>query len=185
VEKADGSVIEGESVLAAHPGPAARVALSPSAPEALPEVIKALADADLVVLGPGSLFTSTLPPIVVPAVAAALRDSPATLVLVVNIMTEAGETDGFDAWDHVEAVERHVGRRPDLVVVNATPLDAERVAAYRAEGAEVVGVDPGRFRAGNVEVVAWPLLGPAPQAQHDAPALARALVAWWAQRGRG
>lgn len=184
VEKADGSVIEGESVLAAYPGPATRVALSPSAPEALPEVLEALADADLVVLGPGSLFTSTLPPIVVPAVAVALRDSPATLVLVVNIMTEAGETDGFDAWDHVEAIERHVGRRPDLVVVNATPLDAERVAAYRAEGAQVVGVDAGRFRAGNVAVVAWPLLGPAPQAQHDAPALARGLVTWWAQRGR-
>lgn len=111
VEKTDGVVIEGESELAAHPGPAARVSLSPADPEALPEVVKALAHADLVVLGPGSLFTSTLPPVLVPAVGAALRTSPATLVQVVNIMTEAGETDGFDAWDHVAAVERHVGRQ--------------------------------------------------------------------------
>ncbi|MFO8151026.1 MAG: uridine diphosphate-N-acetylglucosamine-binding protein YvcK [Trueperaceae bacterium] len=184
VEKADGSVVEGESVLAAHPGPAFRVTLSPSAPEALPEVVAALANADMVVLGPGSLFTSTLPPIMVPAVAAALRDSPATLVQVLNIMTEASETDGFDAWDHVEAIERHVGRRPELVIGNATPLDAERVVAYRAEGAEVVVVDPDRFRGAGVELVAWPLLGPAPHAQHDAPALARGLVTWWAERGR-
>ena len=185
VAKADGSVVEGESVLAASPGPAFRVTLSPSAPEALPEVVAALAEADLVVLGPGSLFTSTLPPILVPAVAAALRDSPGTLVQVLNIMTEAGETDGFDAWDHVEAIERHVGRRPELVIVNATPLDSERVVAYRAEGAEVVAIDADRFRAAGVELVALPLLGPAPHAQHDAPVLARGLVASWSQRGRG
>jgi uncharacterized cofD-like protein len=185
VAKADGSVVEGESVLAAYPGPAFRVTLSPSAPEALPEVVAALAEADLVVLGPGSLFTSTLPPILVPAVAAALRDSPGTLVQVLNIMTEAGETDGFDAWDHVEAIERHVGRRPELVIVNATPLDSARIVAYRAEGAEVVVVDADRFRAAGVELVALPLLGPAPHAQHDAPALARGLVASWSQRGRG
>ena len=185
VEKADGSVVEGESVLAAHPGPAARVTLSPDAPEALPEVLTALATADLVVLGPGSLFTSTLPPIVVPAVAAALCASPATLVQVINIMTEAGETDGLDAWAHVEAIERHVGRRPDLVIANATPLDEVRTAAYRAEGADVVAVDAERFRVAGVSLVAWPLLGPAPHAQHDAPALARGLVSWWAERVRG
>jgi len=185
VEKVDGRVVEGESVLAAHPGPAARVTLCPGAPEALPEVVAALAAADLIVLGPGSLFTSTLPPLLVPAVADALRASPGTLVQVVNIMTEAGETDGFDAWDHVATVERHVGRRPDLVIVNATPLDAERVAAYRAEAAEVVAVDPVPFRTAGTALLAWPLLGPAPHAQHDAPALARGLVAWWSQRGSG
>jgi uncharacterized cofD-like protein len=184
VEKADGVVIEGESVLAAHPGPAVRVSLSPADPEALPEVVAALAHADLVVLGPGSLFTSTLPPVLVPTVGAALRTSPATLVQVVNIMTEAGETDGFDAWDHVAAVERHVGRRPDLVVLNATPVDPERTAAYRREAAEVVAVDRERFRAAGLVLVAWPLLGPGPHAQHDAPALARHLVHWWDGRRR-
>jgi uncharacterized cofD-like protein len=184
VEKADGAVIEGESVLAAHPGPAARVSLSPADPEALPEVIEALAKADLVVLGPGSLFTSTLPPVLVPAVGAALRAAPATLVQVVNIMTEAGETDGFDAWDHVEAVERHVGRRPDLVVINATPVDPERAAAYRLEAAEEVVVDRERFRAAGIALVAWPLLGPGPHAQHDAATLARNLVRWWDGRRR-
>jgi uncharacterized cofD-like protein len=182
VEKADGAVIEGESVLAAHPGPVARVSLSPVDPEALPEVVEALARADLVVLGPGSLFTSTLPPVLVPAVGTALRTSNAVLVQVMNIMTEAGETDGFDAWDHVAAVERHVGRRPDLVVINATPVDPGRAAAYRREAAELVVVDRERFRAAGVALVAWPLLGPGPHAQHDAPALARSLVRWWAER---
>ncbi len=184
VEKADGSVIEGESALPAHPGPATRVTLIPPNPEALPEVIEALAHADLVLLGPGSLFTSTLPPILVPAVGEALRASPGTLVQVVNIMTEAGETDGFDAWDHVATIERHLGRRADLVVVNATPLDPVRAAAYRCESADVVAVDRERFRAAGVTLVAWPLLGPGPHAQHDAPTLARNLVSWWVARRR-
>ena len=69
-------------------------------------------------------------------------------------LKELCETDGFDAWDHVAAIERHVGRWPDLVVVNATPLDAERVAAYRAEGAEVVAIDPARFRARGTPLLA-------------------------------
>ena len=184
VEKADGQVVEGESVLSAHPGAARSVALVPPDGEALPEVIAALGSADLVLLGPGSLFSSTLPPALVPAVGAALRATPGVVVQIVNIMTEAGETDGFDAWDHVEAVRRHLGRRPDLVVMNGTPVDPARVAAYLDEGAELVRFDPAPFRRAGVAVVTWPLLGPGPHAQHDAPALARALVRWWAERGR-
>ena len=183
VEKADGSLVEGESHLALHPGAARTVRLQPPDPAALPEVVTALADADVVVLGPGSLFTSTLAPLAVPQVAAALRGSPATVVQVVNIMTELGETDGFDAWDHVDAVFRHVGRLPDLVVLNATPVDEARRAAYRAEGAEVVLADAAALRRRGMAVVAWPLLGPSPHAQHDAVALADGLVRWWTARG--
>lgn len=183
VEKADGRVIEGESHLAAHAGAARTVRLQPPAPAALPEVVAALAAADLVVLGPGSLFTSTLPPLAVPAVAAALRTSPATVVQVVNIMTERGETDGFDAWDHVDAVVRHVGRTPDLVVLNTTPVDDARRAAYLEEGAEVVPADAAALRRRGLGVVAWPLLGDGPHAQHDAGVLADGLVRWWARRG--
>jgi 2-phospho-L-lactate transferase/gluconeogenesis factor (CofD/UPF0052 family) len=117
-------------------------------------------------------------------VGAAHRAAPATLVQVVNIMTEAGETDGFDAWDHVAAVERHVGRRPDLVVINATPVDPKRAAAYRLEAAEEVFVDRERFQAAGMALVAWPLLGAGPHAQHDAATLARNLVRWWDGRRR-
>jgi uncharacterized cofD-like protein len=184
VEKVDGQVVEGESAVRAVAGPSRRGELRPAAAEALPEVIDALAEADLVVLGPGSLFTSTLPPLLVPAVGDALRATRGVVAQVINIMTEAGETDGYDAWDHVETLRRHVGRLPDLVVVNATPVDPGRVDAYRVEGADVVAFDPGPFEAAGVPVAAWPLLAPGPQAQHDAEAVARELVSWWTARRR-
>jgi uncharacterized cofD-like protein len=184
VEKADGRVVEGESAVRAVPGPSRRVELRPADAEALPEVIEALAAADLVVLGPGSLFTSTLPPLLVPAVAEALRATRGVVVLVINIMTEAGETDGYDAWDHAEALRRHVGRLPDLVVVNSTPVDPARIEAYRGEGADVVAFDAAPFEAADVPVASWPLLATGPQAQHDADAVARELVTWWKSRRR-
>lgn len=182
VEKASGVVVEGESQVAREVGPAARVSLLPPDASALPEAVVAIREAELLLLGPGSLYTSTLPPLLVPAIAEAVRTTRAQLVQVINIMTEAGETDGFDAWDHVAAVELHLGRRPDVVVVNTTPVDAVRQAAYRLEGAEVVALLEPRFREQQVRVLAWPLLGPAPHAQHDAQALATRLIQWWEGR---
>ncbi|MEJ2287150.1 MAG: YvcK family protein [Deinococcales bacterium] len=115
VTKVSGDVIRGESRTRQCVGPARAVALEPEAPEAVPEVIEALQRADLVVLGPGSLFTSTLPPILVPAVREALRNTDAEIVYVCNIMTEAGETDGFDAYARVAPrpgrAQQHPGGR--------------------------------------------------------------------------
>ena len=182
VEKVSGATVEGESRVASVPGPARSVSLIPAGTSALPEVVAAIAQADLLLLGPGSLFTSTLPPLLVPAVAEAFRTTSARIVQIINIMTETGETDGFDAWEHVAAVERHVGRRPDEVVVNTTAVDATRLAAYRREGAALVRVDAQRFTEAQLPLLAWPLLGPAPHAQHDAEALAAKLIAWWRSR---
>jgi uncharacterized cofD-like protein len=176
VEKASGIVLEGESNLSASPGAVRRVSLIPEAPSAPPEAIMAIAEADLIVLGPGSLFTSILPPLLVPEMAAALRSSKADLVLVLNIMTEAGETDGFDAWAHAEAIERHLGRRLNRVVHNSTEVDQERRLAYLSEGAEVVTLDRERFAAAGIKVDHWPLLGPKPYAQHNARELASRLI---------
>jgi uncharacterized cofD-like protein len=182
VEKVSGVVVEGESQVVREPGAARSVSLDPPFPTALPEVVAAIRSAEMVLLGPGSLFTSTLPPLLVPAVAEAVRHSRARLVQIVNIMTEAGETDGFSAWDHIDAVERHLGRRPDVVVVNTLSVDPVRLAAYRLERADLVEIDAQRFAAARIELLAWPLLGPAPHAQHDAATLADGLVTWWGAR---
>ena len=152
------------------------MAREPEAPEAVPEVFDALHRADLVVLGPGSLFTSTLPPILVPAVRDALRNTDAEIVYVCNIMTEAGETDGFDAYAHVDALARHLERLPDRVVLNSTPVDEARLEAYRAEGAAVVAPSLARFSEMGVEVLHLPLLGSGPVAQHDSERLAAWLT---------
>jgi uncharacterized cofD-like protein len=176
VRKADGSEIVGESRVREGGGAIASVALRPTAPAALPEVMTAIAHADLVVLGPGSLFTSTLPPILVPDVAAAIGRSPGRLVYVCNIMTEDGETNAFDAWQHVRIVADALGRRPDVVVVNDDVIDDARLEAYRAERAEVVAVDRATFTREGVALAPRSLLRSGPHAQHDPEKLAGVLV---------
>jgi len=155
----------GESHLREAGGPILRLELEPNDPPAIPEVIRALDDAELVVLGPGSLFTSVVAPLLVPKVREALVSTSAPLVYVCNIMTEAGETDGFDAFAHAEAVKRHLGRWPDLVLINDRPIDADRLDAYRGESGE------------GLPVRNAPLLGAGRFAQHDSGRLADELIA--------
>lgn len=176
VTKSDGTVVRGESSIRRAPGSAASVAVEPSEPEALPEVVSALRDAHLVVLGPGSLFTSTLPPLLVPEVRDALQNGTGRLVYVCNIMTEAGETDGFSVSDHVAVLERHLGRAPDVVIVNTQEVDQSRQSAYAAERAEVVVDDGDTLESRGIVVRRLPLLGGGPHAQHDSHLLARWLV---------
>ncbi|MFO7545001.1 MAG: uridine diphosphate-N-acetylglucosamine-binding protein YvcK [Trueperaceae bacterium] len=176
VTKVGGEVVQGESRMREVGGAVRTAAISPAAPDGLPEVGHALTAADLVVLGPGSLFSSTMPPLLVPSVAAALRASPTTLVYVANIMTEAGETNGFDAFDHVQALVAHGCRWPDVVVVNATPVDEPRRAKYREEGADVVDPAVARFAEAGVAVTSLPLLSDGAFAQHDSGRLAEALI---------
>lgn len=176
VTKMNGQIVAGESSVRQVGGAVRSVALTPAAPRSLPEVRQALLAADLIVLGPGSLFTSTIPPLLVPDVAAALVKSRAKLVYVSNIMTEAGETDGFDAFDHVAALEAHGSRRPDLVLVNSEPVDDERVASYLLESATVVDGAAARFAAMGIAVANLPLISSGTTAQHDSVLLANALV---------
>jgi uncharacterized cofD-like protein len=182
VTKADGTMVVGESRVRERSGAITRLALRPASPAALPEVVTAIEGADLVVLGPGSLFTSTLPPLLVPQVAEALCRTRARLVYVCNIMTEDGETNGFDAFDHVHELVGTLGRRPDVVVVNGDEVDEARVASYRTERAEVVSLDQGRFDRDGIRVVRWSLLGPGPLAQHDPERLAQGLLDLLAER---
>ena len=176
VTKRDGTVVRGESAVRDVGGPVRSVALVPASPRTLPEVEAAILDADLIVLGPGSLYTSTIPPLLVPAVRNALARASARVVYVANIMTEAGETDGLDAYDHVAALVEHGARRPDVVVVNDAALDERRLRAYAAENAEPVRFVAERFAAAGIPTVCLPLLGEGDVAQHDSALLARALV---------
>ncbi len=181
VLKRSGETVLGESNVRSTPGAVARVALEPPGPTLVPDVGLALAAADVIVLGPGSLFTSTLPPLLVPGSREAILASRASLVYVCNVMTEAGETDGFSAWEHVEALYAHLGRYPDWVVINTGEVNAERLQRYHAEGAEVVVYDPAPFRAADIEVATLNLLSGGLQAGHDSQRLARWLYAFCKQ----
>ena len=178
VIKRSGERVHGESQVRAVPGPAARALIRPSEPAVVPEVVAAIETAELVVLGPGSLFTSPLPPLLVPGCRRALLMTNAKLVYVCNVMTEAGETDGFSAWNHVAAIHQHLGRYPDVVAINTTPVDEARLERYRTEQAEVVSWNEADFARAKIDLVTLQLLGPGPWAQHDPYKLAEWLASY-------
>ncbi len=114
----DGSLVEGQSRIARMSG-IDRVWLSPEDVRACDDALAAIAEADVIVIGPGSLFTSLLPSLLLPDIRQALADSPALRIYVCNVATQTGETDGFDLADHVEALERHTADGLiDIVLAN-------------------------------------------------------------------
>ncbi len=176
VEKSSGEIVRGEENLRSAPGAVQSLSTEPSDPDGLPEVEHAILTADLIVLGPGSLFSSTIPPLLVPSVREAVNKSTAKLVYVCNIMTEAGETNGFDAFDHVAALEKHGLRRPDVVLWNSTPVDRSRLENYRGEAAELVDGARQRFEQAGIGIVEAPLLGSGAYAKHDSDKLGAVLA---------
>ncbi len=175
----DGSDVRGETAIAARRGRIRTLSLD-RAVRPVPEVIDALERATLIVVGPGSLYTSLLPNLLVDGVAAAIATSSATRVYVANLMTQPGETDGYSLDDHLAAFRAHTGHDLfDVVLVNRAPLPPRAVAHYEADGARLVGQPPRRARLGRTRVVAANLamLTPSGQIRHDPAALGSALRA--------
>jgi len=120
----DEVTIQGESEISHYANRIQNVFLQPEGVQAYPEAIRAILDAELIVLGPGSLFTSVLPNLLVEGIHKAIRASSAVKVYVCNVATQPGETDGFDVADHVAAIERHVGQGLfDYVIVNNNRIE--------------------------------------------------------------
>jgi uncharacterized cofD-like protein len=179
-----GRIYEGETLVGRSSERLTRVELVPAGSPAYPPAVDAVLDADLVLLGPGSLYTSILPNLLLPDLARALIDGAAPVVLVLNLMTQPGETDGLGALDHVAALEAHAGSGlVDAVLVHAGEIPEERLAPYRAEAAAPVVVEREALAARGVEVVAADLLAPGGLVRHDPEKLAAAGVGWLARRG--
>nr|MBO2494976.1 YvcK family protein [Clostridia bacterium] len=139
----DGTVIHGESRIPDEQikknSPIKEISMDNPDCRALPDVIKAIEEADIVVLGPGSLYTSIIPNIIVKEVAQALRQSQALKIYVCNVMTQPGETTGYSVVDHVNAIIKHGGADIiDVVLVNRSNFPDELLKKYRLEGAEPV-----------------------------------------------
>jgi uncharacterized cofD-like protein len=185
-ELSDGRVVRGESALRLEKREqrVVRARLEPANPPAMQAALEAIGDAELIVIGPGSLFTSVIPPLLVPEVAAAIRMSAARVAYVANIMTEAGETDGMDALEHVRVLETHLGRKPDVIVVNDSRIPNETLERYRLEFAEVVEVNRTAIERAGVEVYPASLAVDG-SAQHDPRVLALTLVRLLAERRGG
>jgi uncharacterized cofD-like protein len=172
-----GGQVSGESTITAADRLPRRVWVTPDAPRALPQAITALRRADLIVLGPGSLYTSVIPNVLIPEVRAAIKETRAWVVYVCNVMTQPGETDGYTAADHLDALHRHgLTGLVDVVLVNDSPVSADLVASYRRSGARPVAVDEDRLKAAGVKVTHARVSAESNVVRHDSERLARALL---------
>lgn len=118
VARIDGNAVQGQVAVATTPGRHTAVWLEPSAPEACPAAVRAIANASLIVLGPGSLYTSIIPNLLVPGIAAAIGHGAARIVYVANLTSQAGETTGMDLQDHVDALLAHLPNGRDVTVIS-------------------------------------------------------------------
>ena len=154
------------------------VRLIPERPKATPAALEAIGEADLILLGPGSLYTSVIPNLLVDGVAEAIANAPAPKIYVCNIMTQEGETEGYTAADHLEALMAH--GEPglvDLCLANCAPLRPELVEKYRREDAVPLTVDRERIAAMGLELVERPVAWEGGNfARHDPEKLARAVL---------
>ena len=157
-----------------------QVRLVPEHPQALEESLDAIEDADAVIFGPGSLYTSIIPNFLVDGIADAVASSRALKIYVQNILTQDGETDGYTAADHVRAIEEH--SRPgiiDVCIANNEVVPEEYMAPYRKEGVEQIFVEKSAFDAMGIDVREYKLVEEGRYIRHDSDALARAILDVW------
>jgi len=179
----DGKILHGESAIAKTSLPIKRLHLVPSRCRPLPETLEALQEADLITLGPGSLYTSLIPNLLVHGIPEKIASSKALKVFICNLMTQPGETRGYTAADHLRALHEHTGRRLfDYVVVNSRPLSSALRRRYAAQGAEPVANDLERIHALRVKPICADLLLEDRVARHDAARLAKLILEPAAQR---
>ncbi len=174
-EREDGQHVCGETNIASGVGSCRRVWLDPP-PVAHGPAVEAIATADLIVLGPGSLFTSVLPHLAVPEIAEAVATAPGLRVYVCNVMTQMGETDGFSAADHAERILEASPGGLDVVVAHEGPLDPAAVEAYGALGQVPVAPDRARVEALGARLVTADLAETGSVVRHSPQALATVLL---------
>jgi len=162
--------VQGESVIPAAHGRILRVMLEPAMPRAYPEAIRAILEADLVVIGPGSLYTSILPNLLVPEITEALQATRAPRVYVCNIATQPGETDGYTAREHLQALEKHLGTGlVSTMVVNARVPDSKPTEA-------IEWVQPDLEPRKGLHVIAADLVDETLSGHHESGKIARILM---------
>ncbi len=160
---ADGRVVAGESAITSQAREASivKVSLRPADPKALPAAVRAIASADIVVLGPGSLYTSIIPNLLVPGIRRAIVQAAGhgvPVALVINVMTQPGETTGYGALQHLTAVRDLLGTSVTWAVVNSERIPPELKRKYEEDGAAAVSAPPGLFERYGLKVARGRLL---------------------------
>ena len=181
----DGAVIQGERSITRTRLPIRRLHIVPSRCRPLPETLQAIRDADLITFGPGSLYTSLIPNLLVQGIPAEIARSRAVKVLVCNLMTQPGESRGYSAADHVRALHQHAGRKLfDYIILNQGTLSGALLKRYAAQRAEPVRLDLDAVRELGVKPLCADLLIEDHVARHDSRHLAQLLLSLAKPRSR-
>ena len=176
-EMADGSVVYGESHINRYGSAIRRLHIEPGDVKALPTAIAAIMNADIVIIGPGSLYTSIITNLLIPGIADALRATRARKVYVCNTMTEAGETNKYTASDHVKAMSDHAGDGLfDTIIVNSSEIPRSLLDAYIKEGASRVQYDRRALDETGLEVLEADVASAGEHYKHDPIKLGKAIM---------
>ncbi len=181
----DGSRVQGETSITASKKRIVELRLVPADAKPLPQTLAAIEEGDLITMGPGSLFTSLVPNVLVHGIPEAIAGTKAVRVFVCNLMTQANESLGLTAADHIRAIYQHA-RRPifDVALLNSAPLSDHLKAKYALEGASQIIADVEAVQALGVRVVLGDFLEEGEVARHATDRVARALLQV-AREGRG
>lgn len=181
----DGSRVRGETKITASKGRITELFLVPPDVEPMPQTLDAIARADLITIGPGSLFTSLIPNLLVCGIAQAIVDSPAIKVYICNLMTQANESLGLSAADHIRALNAHAHAQIfDYALINCTPVSDAMKASYAREGACAIAADLETIEALGVIPVVGDYLEEAGVARHNTARVARDVLQLAAQLPR-
>jgi uncharacterized cofD-like protein len=178
-ELEDGTVVRGETHISASSVPIRRLRMEPEQCLPLPQVLKAIRDADVITVGPGSLYTSILPNLLVSQVARVIGETQATKIFINNLMTQPGETDGYTARKHLETVKKYAPEiHFDFVIVNDRRITKEQAELYAAEDAYQIGIDDPIDEAVDqvTEVVRADLLDAGEKVRHNSDQLAQVVL---------
>lgn len=176
-ELEDGTKVAGESKISRSRKPISRVRLAPRRVRSFPQALDALRHADLILVGPGSLYTSIIPNLLVQDVVEVIAHSSATRVYIANLMTQPGETSHYSVADHVRAIYEHTHRRLfDYAVVNRAQIAPHLLRRYRAQGAEPVNPSLEELAKMGLKCIEADLLQQDRVVRHDQSALAKLLL---------
>ena len=168
--------ISGDPTLPNRPRPVheriEQLSIEPPHAEPIPEAVTAIEDADLILIGPGSLYTSILPNLLIDGLADAVRRSNAIKTYVCNVMTQPGETDGYAAEDHLSAIIDHAGSLIDLMIVNERSPSEKTIAAYARQHQEPVKADVDAIRSLGATPFFGDIISEGNYLRHDSAALA-------------
>ncbi len=176
-EFTDGQIIEGETNITSYGKPIKRVSLKPADCPATEEALEAIENAELIVMGPGSLYTSILPNLLIKDIREKIVESDALKIFIVNAMTQPGETDHYSSSDHLDALISHTDARiMDICFLNTQPIPKSILARYKESFSYPIQLDAAKIKSKGYEVLNGEMLKVDGQVRHDSEKLAKLML---------